>query len=101
MASLDGPVYAGKRQHGRKGIALAKAPPKLEKEKQQRLMRRHPNNHIRRPPPTRTDRPADTRQFDYTFMFDEPCSGPHMSPSPATIAARCQSELQRRATQND
>jgi len=36
---------------------------------------RHPiiNNLIRRPPPTHTDLPADTRQFNQTSVF-EPCA---------------------------
>jgi len=57
------------------------------------------NNFIRYPPPAHRDLPADRRQFNQTSVF-EPCSEPHTSSSPTTIAAGCPSELQRPATQN-
>jgi len=42
---------------------------------------------------------VDTRQFNQTPVFEH-CSEPHTSPSLATIAAGCPSELQRCTTQN-
>jgi len=54
-------------------------------------------NLIRQPPLTRTDLPEDARRIRPVF---EPCSEPHTSFSPATIAAECPTKIQRRATQN-